>query len=1244
MRNPFFFLLSLLVLLSGCTGKRGSLPVDEAAITDSLILPQPTFLAELPDSLQPQTVSLSEITTPYVFTPSKGIDTRTVKHQLPKGNMLELTIGPPVLSDFSVLKDEDGHPLLSEEGIRYFKGEGGRSHFTHFTTEDGLVLDNISSSFCDSKGWLWFGTNGGGVSRFDGYQFTNFTTEHGLAGNIINSITEDSKGNIWFATNEGASRYDGRFFKNFTSADGMNGDHVYEIVEDSAGYIWMGMLRRGLNRFDGKSFKSYTTDQNLIDNRVRSMLIDHEGIMWIGTERGLSRFDGKGFTNYTAEDGLPGIRIHDLLEDPSGKIWMAIYSEGLGQFDPQKLGSSLSNKNVFKNFGNKKISSANSLALDHTGHLWICGLRDEGVARFDGKSFTIFLANEGYSSGGTLTAVTDKTGKVWIGGNAGLSRYNTVHSNSEHPTPAISTFTTDHGLAANRVYNIGEDRSGNIWFGTVGRGLSMLNEQGFTSYSKENGMLSNFVTSVFNSKRGDLWFAMWLGGFSKYDGRRFVHYYMPDHPSYTISCISEDSSGAIWFGSLSRGATRFDGRQMTTYTKEQGLASNNISSILDDQYGNIWLATGGWRQNTNYGVSRFDGKSFTTYNVEHGLASGLVHCISRDSMGNLWFGTSKGLSLLPVENLKKLEVSEKGSMPDWDGLTNKIFVSYTKASGIPDNDVTQVVPMPDGKIAIGTTKGLALFDNPALYYQEYSGLKNVEIFNASNGFPIKNIGQWQNALFLDSRGSLWMASDSENSAVVRFNYNAIHKVGAPISVGLKAVSINEEPIIWNALLAKNRSKPQEPDQVVASEELNTYDRLLTEAERQELREGFAGIQFDSISPFFPVPVKLVLPYRHNRITFDFAANELVQPQLVEYQYILEGYDRDWSPVLKKNSATFGNIKEGRYTLKVKARYTGPATEEGKAWSEPLVYSFRVLPPWWRSWWAYLLYILFIIAGLWGGLRWRTYNLLKQQKLLTKQVEEQTKELRVAKKVAEEANEAKSTFLSTVSHELRTPLTSIIGFTKLNKKNLVEKVIPKIDQDDPKAMKSVNRISENLDVIQSEGDRLLLLINDLLDLAKIEAGKIEWNMQQVNPGEIIERATTATFALFQQKPELKLSQKVPDHLPTIEGDKDRLIQVLINLLSNAYKFTDKGSVNIGAQLNDSTLTFSVTDTGSGIPPDHLDRVFERFKQIDENQAGKPKGTGLGLPICKEIVEYHGGRIWVESELGKGSTFAFTVPIS
>jgi signal transduction histidine kinase/CheY-like chemotaxis protein len=273
---------------------------------------------------------------------------------------------------------------------------------------------------------------------------------------------------------------------------------------------------------------------------------------------------------------------------------------------------------------------------------------------------------------------------------------------------------------------------------------------------------------------------------------------------------------------------------------------------------------------------------------------------------------------------------------------------------------------------------------------------------------------------------------------------------------------------------------------------------------------------------------------------------------------------------------------------------------------------------------------------------KTYNELKEMHAVVPQTLDQLFESAKDYHELKKLDEMKSSFLSTVSHELRTPLTSVLGFAKIIKNKFENVLFPLIKTDDHKVQKTIKQVIDNLHIIVSEGERLTTLINDVLDLAKMEAGKIEWKREPLAVTEIIDRATAATSSLFEQK-NLEMKKMIGPELPEIVGDRDRLIQVVINLISNAVKFTDQGSITCSATRINQEIVVCVSDTGMGIAKENQEKVFEKFKQIGDTMTDKPKGTGLGLPICKQIIEHHGGRIWVESEWGRGSNFLFSLPV-
>lgn len=245
--------------------------------------------------------------------------------------------------------------------------------------------------------------------------------------------------------------------------------------------------------------------------------------------------------------------------------------------------------------------------------------------------------------------------------------------------------------------------------------------------------------------------------------------------------------------------------------------------------------------------------------------------------------------------------------------------------------------------------------------------------------------------------------------------------------------------------------------------------------------------------------------------------------------------------------------------------------------------------------------------------------------------------------SKDMDKMKSDFLSTVSHELRTPLTSIIGFAEMVKRKFEGSLVEELNLASEKNQSAVVKIRRNINIILSEGERLSSLINDLLDISRMEAGKVSLNMREIDIEEIITEVITLTNPIIRDK-SLQVIQSIREPLPKIMADKDKLMQVIINLISNAIKFTEEGCIVCTARRVEENIIVSISDTGVGIREEDKEYIFEKFSQVGDTLTNKPRGTGLGLAICKYIIEEHGGEIWVESEIEKGTDFSFSIPIS
>ncbi len=1081
----------------------------------------------------------------------------------------------------------------------------------NFNTEHGLALSSILSGFKDKAGNLWFGTYGNGVSKYDGKSFTNYNSSHGLIHNLIEAITEDREGNIWFSTYGGVSKYNGVFFENFTTEHGLPDNHINKILEDKRGNIWVA-TRGGLSRYNpdkndnGMSqFIYYEDKQGITGSYAASIIEDRNGNLWISGYRGLFKFnpvaDPHGetlFFDYSEITGLKNEIVYSIAEDRNGMLWFGT-SKGAVRFDPAKVEGDKSAVTIFTKADGLISNSIECILEDRAGNIWLGS--DEGVSEFIkvDSSFFNYTTQQGLASNVIVCIIEDIAGSLWFGtkGN-GLSRFD-----------GKSTFeyTNRQGLPGKTVYSVTEDKNGDIWVGAENggitkftQGLQNKNKEYFVNYSTTQGLREGNAMNMMVDNAGNLWFGSGYG-LSKYNHKSVTTWSKAQSLiASSVVSLKEDSKGNIWFGTYEGGLTRFDGKSFSNYTTEQGLVHNTVWNIHEDNSGIIWFATRG-------GLSRYDGENFVNFTIAQGLPDNKLSIVTEDKMGNLLIGSwGGGVSIIRknwVDSLNQKDVSH---------IEQNIFENYNTTNGLPNDVIYGILEDGDGNIIIGTSMGITVLKGGLNTDREKIAKEGVESFNQQTGYPIKDISN-NYSMIVDNRGVIWAGTGDK---LVRFNYKEVRRNTQAPQVFIQSVGINHDKVSWHSIRrAKTREGeiPESPQNIPAfvHNELSVFGKRLSENERDTLISKFRKIRFDQISPYHAIPENLVLPYSHNNISFDFVGIETAKPFLVQYQFMLEGNDKNWSAVSNKATAEYSNLWKGTYTFKLRAK-----SPDG-IWSEPIHYSFKVLPPWWFTWWAIAIYLLFLFLILYAIRRYEMKRILLQNQLKFEKVT--TDSLR-------NLDQLKSHFFANISHEFRTPLTLILG--------QIENVMSS-DIDNNKKRK--------LQVANRNARRLLKLINELLDLSKLESGSMELAATRQNMVSFLKSLFFSFESLALTKKIELYFESAADYIP-VSFDPDKMEKVFYNLLSNAFKFTpENGVIKVSVGFaGKSSLEICVKDSGCGIPEDKLENIFDRFYQVDSSNTRENEGTGIGLALAKELVHLHNGTIKVKSKLSSGSEFIVTLP--
>lgn len=1072
----------------------------------------------------------------------------------------------------------------------------------NFNTDHGLVLSSILSGFKDRTGNLWFGTFGNGVSRYDGKSFTNFSSAHGLAHNLINSITEDSHGNIWFSTYGGLSKYDGISFKNYSTANGLPYNDVLQTLEDSRGWIWAATAR-GLCMLDPSNpelFIPIDDGYGFEGDYSRSIIEDQKGNIYVSADRGLKKYEpnseavGKiSFTDYSKKCGLEGAFINCMTEASDGMIWFGT-DQGVFRFDPVKA----TTVNFTINDG--LVSNAiTSIVEDSEKTLWLGSKSGVSALRKGEKAFLNLTSKHGLVNNSIICITEDHSGSIWFGtSGGGLSRFD-----------GLSTleYKRQQELFDKAVFSIAEDASGNIWFGVQESGITLLkNKQfnhhafAFIHFSKTQGLSSHDVLTMIVDKENQLWYGSGKG-LNRFDGNSIITYGSKQGMTgNNVVSLMEDSHGNIWAGAYEKGLNRFDGQAFFQFTTAHGLVHNTVWDMHEDETGSIWLATRG-------GLSRYDGNTFINFTKAQGLPDNKLSIVTQDRNGNLLLGSwGGGISIIKKN---KLEALQKTRFTEADP---HLFENFNTSNGLANDVVYGILEDEDGNILIGTSYGLTVLKGGISHEDNAIAKAGIEYYNQKSGYPIKDISN-NYSMHLDSRGLVWLGTGDK---LVQFDYKKVRKSSKPPNVVIQKIKINNDNISWQSL--QNDQVPADLSAGYSSnipayviEELQVFGRTLSNAERDTMISSFNTVRFDAIKPFNYLPENLVLPFSLNTISFEFVAIETSRPFLVQYTYFLEGYDKQWSKLSDKSTADYPNLPQGNYVFKIKAK-----SPDG-IWSEASAFKFRVLPPWWQTWWSITLYTTVFIALLFG---------IRRYELKRIQLNNQLKIEKVTSDTLRNLDQLKSQFYANISHEFRTPLTLILG--------QIENVMgSSID----------SKEKGKLQIANSNARRLLKLINELLDLARLEAGGMELYAENNHFVSFLKNLFFSFESLAEQK-NINLKFESDADEITVFFDTDKMEKIFYNLLSNALKFTpENGTIKITIQIvNQDLIEISVEDTGHGIPKDKLENIFDRFYQVDDSNTREHEGSGIGLALARELILLHKGTIKVQSNLGVGTIFTVTLP--
>jgi signal transduction histidine kinase/ligand-binding sensor domain-containing protein len=1103
-------------------------------------------------------------------------------------------------------------PLSHPSGV-------GVPNFTNYNVADGLSQNNVFSSAIDHQGNIWFATLSG-ISKFDGTSFTNYNTGNGLISDFTSKIFIDSRNTIWISTVYGLSIFDGKSFTNPVVDKNIPKDRIgiNNFLEDNNGTIWLSSFH-GLYKYEHGKFNKFTIADRLADSTTMQMIKDKKGNILIYTRKGITRYDGKSFTPYTNLPlGKDGTIPYLLCCDSKGNIWFRDSQDGLGKYDGNQI----------KFYTKKDGYNGGGIFLeDKAGNFWIAG---NGLTWFDGNRFINYSVKEGMASDRIRSLTEDEQGNIWITTqNNGVSKLNNSYLTSLE-------ITGKKGFGQFAI-----DRFGNKWVSGF-NGLGKYSTDHITWYGKELLSSDIYIGSPNSDHEGNIWFILYsfknrVGKLVKFDGTNFTIFGKDQGLSFSPQqFFFEDNSNNIWltgvgFGGVKKwGVTKFDGYSFTKYGSAQGLQSSfGFYSVFQDKKNCFWFGSG------DAGVYKFDGSQFTVYDTRDGLPHNFVNDITEDSLGNLWFATDGGAA-------------------KFDG---KSFTAYRSGNGL-DNTIAYVEYDSVSK-SIWFSTGIGLASVKLEQVAEETPF--FQHYNPRTGFKFSS--SIIDNMMVDKEGVVWGGYFNDIS---RFDYKTIREF-RPLSVQIKNIRLNNKNIIWNSVRTGAYPTTEKDSLTAINEMVLKFGKAFSEKDFSSMTNAFGKISFDSVAGSDFIPVNLVLPIKNNNISFEFGSISPSFGKAVLYQYKLEGYDKNWSELSNKTEASFGNMSEGHYTFYVKA------LSPFGSWSETS-YSFKVLPPWWRTWWAYTSYVLLLGIAVITFIRWRTKALQKEKIVLEEKVTKRTTELNQSLEnlkstqsqlIQSEKMASLGELTAGIAHEIQNPLNFVNNFSEVNSE-LIEEQKEELEKGNITEAKNLaNEIAENEKKIVHHGKRADAIVKGMLQHSRSSSGQKE----PTDINALCDEYLRLSYHGLRAKDKSFNATMKTDFDPSIGNIyivPQDIGRVVLNLINNAFYAVDekkKSPHPLKESKEDSSFIYEplvtvttkrldpplgdrgkieikVSDNGGGIPQKVLDKIFQPF--FTTKPTGQ--GTGLGLSLSYDIVKAHGGEIKVETKENVGTEFIIQLPIN